>query len=347
MTSDYMIVGCGIAGIAFCEQLIANNRSFIVFDDCSQQSSTVAGGLYNPVILKRFSSVWKSEEQLQLALPMYERIEERLGGKLDFKVPVYRMFASVEEQNDWYAASDKPRLSKLLSTKMHDNTNKHIDAHFGFGEVLDTGRIDTKALVENYKALLRKTNQLKEESFEYGALEDGEKGLTYKGIKAKHIVFAEGFGMRKNPFFKDLPLNEVKGELLTIHAPSLKMDFVLKSSVFVIPIGNDLYRIGATYDWDDKTNAITEWAKEELVKKFKTIVNCDFTIVEQVAGIRPTVMDRRPLVGRYGDGDNVYILNGLGTRGVMIGPYVAKELYDYIENNQGLNEEIDIKRFER
>jgi len=57
---DYIIVGCGLAGIAFCEQLNAANKTFIVFDNASQHSSTIAGGLYNPVVLKRFTPVWKS-----------------------------------------------------------------------------------------------------------------------------------------------------------------------------------------------------------------------------------------------------------------------------------------------
>ena len=69
MTLDYIIVGVGIAGISFCEQLRANGKTFVEFDNASQKSSTVAGGLYNPVVLKRFTSVWKSSEQLDLALP--------------------------------------------------------------------------------------------------------------------------------------------------------------------------------------------------------------------------------------------------------------------------------------
>ena len=64
-----------------------------------------------------------------------------------------------------------------------------------------------------------------------------------------------------------------------------------------------------------------------------------------MAGIRPTVKDRRPLVGRHSAHKNVYILNGLGTRGVMIAPYVASELFQFIENNKALDSEIDIKRF--
>ena len=42
---------------------------------------------------------------------------------------------------------------------------------------------------------------------------------------------------------------------------------------------------------------------------------------------------------------NIAILNGLGTRGVMIAPSVAKELYNYIEKGIPLNNEININRF--
>ncbi|MDO6596151.1 FAD-binding oxidoreductase [Oceanihabitans sp. 2_MG-2023] len=341
---DYIIVGSGLAGIHFCEQLQANNKTFMVFDNQSQHSSVVAAGLYNPVVLKRFTSVWKSKEQLQLALPIYNKLEKDLNITLDYKTPVYRRFSSVEEQNDWFTASDKTALSEYLSIEIIKNNNSAIDANFGFGKVLETGRIDTKLLIESYKKQLLERNQLVEEDFNYEDL-IVKKELQYKDITARHIVFAEGFGVKKNPFFKDIPLKEVKGELLTIHAPDLKMDYILKSSVFLIPIGNDLYTIGATYNWNDKTNNITAKGKEELLKKLKTFLKCDFKVVSQVAGIRPTVTDRRPLVGKHEIHKNMYVLNGLGTRGVMIAPYVAKQLYHFIESNKDLETEIDISRF--
>ncbi len=341
---DYIIVGCGLAGIHFCEQLLANNKTFVVLDNKSQHSSVVAGGLYNPVVLKRFTSVWKSQEQLELALPIYNKLEKDLKVTLDYSTPVYRRFTSVQEQNEWFTASDKPELSEYLATQIIKNDNEAIDATFGFGKVLGTGRIDTKLLIESYKKQLLERNQLLEDTFNYEALII-EDTMQYQDITAKHIVFAEGFGVKKNPFFKDLPLKEVKGELVTIHAPDLKIDFVLKSSVFLIPIGNDLYTVGATYDWKDKTNNITAEAKEALLKKLKTVLKCDFEVVNQVAGIRPTVTDRRPLVGQHEIHENMYVLNGLGTRGVMIAPYVAKQLFNRIENNIALENEIDIARF--
>lgn len=342
---DYIIVGCGLAGISFCEQLIRANKSFVVFDNQSQQSSVVAGGLYNPVVLKRFTPVWKSEEQLSIALPLYHHIEEKLNIKIDYKIPVYRRFTSHEEQNNWFSASDNNHLVEHLSLKVVKNTNPCVYADFGFGEVLNTGRIDTNILTSAYKSYLKEESKLIEEFFNYSELKSIEQGISYKDISASHIVFSEGFGLKLNPFFNNLPLKESKGELLTIHAPELKIDYVLKSSVFVLPLGNDLYHIGATYNWNDKTNNITKEGREELLNKLKTFLNCRFEVVDQVAGVRPTVKDRRPLVGKHPEYKNMFVLNGLGTRGVMIGPYVAQQLFNYIENDESLDSEIDINRF--
>ena len=41
----------------------------------------------------------------------------------------------------------------------------------------------------------------------------------------------------------------------------------------------------------------------------------------------------------------MYVLNGLGTRGVLVAPAMAEALYNSIENDTPLPEEIDINRF--
>ncbi|MFB9055876.1 NAD(P)/FAD-dependent oxidoreductase [Mariniflexile ostreae] len=347
MEVDYIIIGNGLAGISFCEQLKAQKKTFVVFDNNSQQSSVVAGGLYNPVVLKRFTPVWKSDEQLQMALTMYQSLEQELGVQLDYKVPVRRKFTSVEEQNDWFTASDKPILHKYLRPKIIKNVNNAINAPFGLGEVLQTGRLDVKTLIDHYRAALLLKNICIEEAFQYELLQIHHNKVQYQNIIATYIVFAEGFGITQNPFFNDLPLVPTKGELLTIYAPDLKIDYVLKGPVFLIPLGNDLYSVGATYEWEDTTHNITEKGKIELLEKLKTLITCSFKIIGQVAGIRPTVKDRRPLVGQHEIHKNMFVLNGLGTRGVMIGPYVATQLFNLIENKEPLDKEIDSSRFSK
>jgi glycine/D-amino acid oxidase-like deaminating enzyme len=53
--------------------------------------------------------------------------------------------------------------------------------------------------------------------------------------------------------------------------------------------------------------------------------------MEHFAGVRPTVKDRRPLVGTHAEYSAIHILNGLGR--VMLGPSMAKALYNAIEND--------------
>lgn len=342
---DYLVVGLGLAGISFCEQLENHGKSYRVISDTSQQASLVAGGLYNPVILKRFTMAWKAREQMAMAMPYYKVLEEKLDTPLDIKIPVLRRFASLEEQNNWFAAMDKPNLDYFLSPTILQNANPSIDAPFGYGEVHYTGKVDTKKLITAYTAYLETKGWLQQEGFEYETLEVQSTRVRYKNLTAKKIVFAEGYGLKKNPYFNYLPLNGTKGELLTIHAPNLQEDRVIKSSVFIIPLGADLYRIGATYKWKDKTNTPTEEAQEELLDKLNIFLTCPYNVVDHVAGIRPTVADRRPLVGVHPKHPNVLLLNGFGSRGVLIAPYASGNLYQAMEYGKTLDPEMDIERF--
>ncbi len=342
---DYLIVGSGLAGISFSEIALQNNKSILVLDNNSQNSSKIAGGLYNPVILKRFTEVSQAKNHLPIMNDFFSNLEKKLNCKVNFEMPILRKFFSIEEQNNWFFASDKVNLAPFLSTNIISRKYAGIDSPFGYGEVLQTGYVDTALLLKKYKEYLIENNWFLEESFDYSLLQEGGNSIQYKEISARNIVFAEGFGMHANPYFKDLPLDGTKGELFIIKAAALDLDVIINTSVFILPLGNDLYKVGATYNWADKTDVPTEEGKTELIEKIKEILNCDFEIVEHLAGVRPTVKDRRPLVGTHSKHNSIHILNGLGTRGVMLGPALAKALFENIEFQKPLDREIDIQRF--
>ena len=288
---------------------------------------------------------WNARDQMDMAIPFYKNLEQKLKTKLDYKIPVLRRFASIEEQNLWFEAADKKDLDYFLSASILENKNPNIEAPFGYGEVKYTGRIDTKLLIESYTRFLMEKGALTKKSFDFNVFEATGDHISYKNIKARKIVFAEGYGLKSNPYFQYLPLNGTKGELLTIKAPELKEKAVIKSSAFIIPLGEDIYRLGATYKWKDKTNQPTDEARIELLDKLKTFLKCDFEVVEHVAGIRPTVTDRRPLIGQHPEHGNLYVLNGFGSRGVLIAPRASLNLYHHIEEGEPLDPEMDIARF--
>ena len=345
MKFDYLIVGSGLSGVMLCEALRKRGKSFKVISNKSQQASIVSSGLYNPVVLKRFNKAWDAEKHLPVAMSAYKELELFLGIKIDYKLPIYRLFSSIEEQNNWIIASDKISLKPYLISNIKSNINQNIYAPYGYGEVKSTGRIDTKLLLESYSNVLNNEKLISYESFQYDKLKISKK-IVYKGIESNKIIFSEGFGVRQNPFFNYLPIDGTKGELIIINAPKLNIEVIIKSSVFIIPIGNNNYLVGSTYAWDDFNNDPTINAKNKLLNKLDKLVLCPYKVIYQRAGIRPTVVDRRPLVGKHKSYENLYILNGLGSRGVLIAPTVANALINFIEDKLPLQKEINISRFD-
>lgn len=342
---DYIIVGGGIAAISLAELLYKNSRTFTVFCDSLYNATSVAGGIYNPVIVKRLSLPYNASEHIKFIGPFYKQIESRLNIRFDFPTPLLRCFASIEEQNNWFAASDKPGLSEFIPAKVVKTNYSGLDAPFGFGEVLKTGYIDTHLLLEKYHHWLQSQDAVIYSNFDYSLLEIKDSFVKYNEIEAKHIVFAEGFGIRNNPYFNFVPLEGTKGELLTIHAPDLKLDSIVNAGIFILPLGNDIYKVGATYEWTDKTNNPTSAARAELEEKLREIITCDYKVTSHVAGVRPTTKDRKPVIGTHAEHSNIHILNGLGTRGLMLGPPMAQQLFDYIEGGMPLEKAVDVNRF--
>ena len=66
---DCIIIGAGLAGVTLGHFLEKNKKTFCIISDHSQPTSRIAGGVYNPVVLKRFTSleVFIRKQKKQLA----------------------------------------------------------------------------------------------------------------------------------------------------------------------------------------------------------------------------------------------------------------------------------------
>ncbi|MDT0556225.1 NAD(P)/FAD-dependent oxidoreductase [Patiriisocius hiemis] len=341
---DYIIVGLGIAGLSLCEALLKANKSFVVIDKGANAATLVSGGVFNPVVLKRFTPAWRGAILLDTAIPFYRSLSKKLQVEIIENTPVYRIFNSIEEQNNWIIASDKKELASYLSTKLLKNGNNAINAPFGFGEVIHSGKINTALLFKSYRSYLNKKDALLTEIFQYQELIHNASNVVYKNIEARQLIFSEGAAAIHNPYFSKEYLIPNKGEYLIIRAPKLQWKSILKGSMFVIPLGDDCYKVGATYERGVSTFEKTEAAKEKILTSLSKMISCPFEVIDQITGIRPTTKDRKPLVGKHNEFKNYYFLNGLGTRGIMGAPWLASTLVDYIENEADLPSEIDISR---
>ena len=144
-----------------------------------------------------------------------------------------------------------------------------------------------------------------------------------------------------------MPTAPVKGEILHIKTEKpLPEEIIFNRGVFLVKNPQqDFYRVGATYEWKKLDYEPTTKARKQLTDKLDDLLKLEYEIIEQVAGIRPASKDRRPLIGNHPELKNVFIFNGLGTKGVSLAPFFANEFVESIINSKKLNDEVNINRY--
>lgn len=346
MEVDYLIVGFGIAGMSLAFQLQSEGKSILIIDGKEEKASIVAAGLYNPIVLRRFTLAWDAEKQMEYAKFFYADLSVFLNKNTTQNLPVYRKFNSPEEQNNWFQGIDKPLMGKYLSPYLKDSPSEFVDGDYKFGEVKHTGRVLIASIYETYRDKLLEQNKFLKEEFDFNKLKINDDHIVYNSIKAKRIVFCEGHKLKENPYFNYLPLIGNKGSYIIFKCPNLKLKVALKSYYFIIPLGNDLYKFGATYEYHFKNTNHDKSTRTELINRLEELIKSPFEVVNQVTGVRPTVKDRRPLLGNHLKYKPLYVMNGMGTRGVLLAPLCSFYLKNFMEKGEALPEEMNIKRFD-
>ena len=341
---DTIIVGMGIAGICYAETLHQNKKSFYVIDNKKTGSSKIAAGIFNPTVLKRYNMTWNGEQFHKNAIIFFKKIENKYKKKIIFNHDILKIFSSISDQNNWIVASKKPLLKDFLDSKIYTKKIKGIKTEFGYGEVNKCGRISTLNMINGFKNKFK--NNLLYEDFDFKKLSSHENKIVYNNIVSKNIVFCEGYGITNNPFFKNLPVTGSKGEFLIVKISNFSLNKIIKrSSIFIMPLENEHYWVGATYDNLDKKNKPTQLKKQWLIEKLESIVTLPYKIIDHKASMRPTTIDRRPMIGFHPDYKNIYLLNGLGSRGILLAPTLSHWLFDHIYKSEHIPQEVDIKRF--
>jgi glycine oxidase len=342
---DVIVVGFGLSGLAVTKRLEEQNKKVLVISGQFPTASQVAGGICNPVVLKKFNLAWNSEELYKNAVPFYKGFQQQFQENFYIEKPILKIFNSIKEQNDWFSALGKPILDNFLVEDLMVNKNISLNVPHKIGSTKHTGLLYVSSLLNSYKKYLIKMDRFLEEDFAFTDLNVDSESVRYKNYSADNIIFCEGTYVNQNPYFNYLPIEGNKGEYITIKAPNLKLDDIVKGSFFMIPKGNDTYKVGATYSRDFKGIDSTNSAKNQLIEKVKQMINCDFEVIDQEAGIRPTVTDRKPIIGQHPKYANVYISNGFGSRGILFAPTVSKQLVEAIYSGKEIPKEINVSRF--
>lgn len=339
---DYIIVGDGYAGLFFAHQLIKNNKSFVLFSEGKKSASQVSAGIINPVVLKKFTTFWKAQEQIDFLKNTLKEIENYTGKNYLLETPIHRIFHDENEQNLWLKKSDNEDLIHFLDKKF-DRLNV-VKNDFFTGKVNQSARLDVNGFFSGLFSFLENEDQLIKEKFDYSKIDTSNS--IYKDFKFKNILFCEGMGVKDNPYFSDIAVIPNKGHHIKVKLSTpIPENITIKKKHFLFPTYNGLYFYGGTYDREQLHHHIDDSAVEQLVKGLSEFYPSDFEVEEVNFGFRPTVKDRRPIIGSHHQHKNLYVFNGLGARGILNGCYFSKSLYDFIEHDIALDEEVSLGRF--
>lgn len=339
MNVDYLIVGGGITGRLLQLELMGRGSSTIVYDKSNDNHSTrVAAGLVNPVVGKFFTVGWRSDQYFPFLASHYKNLEETLKSKFFSSKPMKRIIASAGEQNRWLS---KAHLGKYIDfcSFSHEDI-KGLNTSFGVLNIHLAGEMDTEAFLSACNKIL----PTQSESFDYSVL-DAEK-QEYQSFSYKNIVFCEGYESFKNPYFKDyMEVVPTKGEILEIQAQGIPKDSIYLGPVFIQFIGNDLWRVGATYEQNQTSLEPTSLMRNDLVVKLNKLIDVPYEVVNHYCGIRPASIDRKPIMGKHPHIESMYVVNGMGSKAISMAPLLMREMSDYMEQDIPLPSEVDIKRF--
>ena len=309
-------------------------------------SSRIAAGVYNPFNFRQMMNNWRAVEMINAAKDLYRYAEKISNQKIFTERKILKVFTSIDERKLWERACEE-KEGLLADEKILENhLGEFVISPYGIGVVNNGGSIDTGMLIYVVGGKLKEQNSFSEEYFDPEKLEINSDGIIYDNkISAKHIIFCEGHLATYNPWFKFLPIKPAKGQLLHIYIPGLQLHDVINRGAYLLPLGNELFVLGSTFDNDVVDEISTKVAEEDLLSRLEKFIKVPVKVVSRYAGIRPAVQDRRPIIGKHPDFPQLSIINGMGSKAVLLSPWLAKKLAEHIERMEEIPREVNANRF--
>ena len=337
LTDDVLILGRGLAGAALAETLRARGLRVHVFDRArASRASVVASGVVNPVVFRRDVLSWRAAELLPIAQAFYTDFGLRNGGAVWHLTELVKLFPTPKEADQWKRAMSAPDTAPYTDQRAQSEVDAApIHAPHGHGTVTQAAWLDVPLFLEKQKEYLLQHGALTEERVHAEAIARHTDHVRIGLRSARWLVRCEG------AFAAAEGLVPVKGEGLTVRIQGLQLTRIVHRGVFLLPtpsLGNDVFRVGATFKWDNVWEGPTEQGRTWLLEKIAGITDAPVEVLDHWCGVRPASRDRRPILGATGPCEAVF--NGLGSRGVLLAPWCAQQLVDHLFDGKALDPEV-------
>jgi glycine oxidase len=332
-----LIVGQGIAGSVLALTLHAAGVPVHVADSGDPRSSTrVAAGILNPVTGKRYALSWRYDSFFQVAQDFYQRWAQEAGEVFWEDHRIERMLRPGEELNNWSLRQGQPEFAPYMRDVLPDAAwAPWIPDGFQCVGIAGAARVRFPALL----AFVRRYFEAKSAFFSRKINEHDLPDLlnTYN-----RIIFCEGYQSVYHTHFAHLPWQLSKGVAWLLQLPAEAPRVILKRTLLLAPLDNGLFWAGSNNLWDWASD--NEGNDDYLHAQLREMLRMEYTLVERLAAVRPTVKDRRPLIGHSRLHPRISLFNGTGTKGGLLTPWLAQHFTRHLLEGLPLDAAIDLER---
>jgi len=331
--TDTIIVGQGIAGSMMAYMLYLQRVPFMVIDPANANTaSRIAAGMFTPITGKRKTIQPLVLQQISFAIKTYQSIEQLIGCSFLHLENVYQVYSTATEQNDWIARSAKDDYSEFIVTS--PNLLPNIKQEMGACEINNSGWVDCGLMINGFADWLNLNGALLKADFIYSDLQIVKDAMEYHGIRFKSIIFCEGYRAVNNPFFKE-NIIPCKGDVLLIKYDHAGINRIIKkNSIYVVEKTNGVFKAGSTYYWNNKNAKPDEADKVLLELQLNALLEKDYSVIDHQSAIRPTTKNREVVVRQHPDNPRMFMLNGMGTKGVLQAPWWSERMMKLVLGNR-------------
>jgi len=341
---NILIIGGGVAGCSLAWQLAKKGINVKLLDKKENHSSFVAAGMINPIVFRRMNLSWRVDELLPYSQLFYNELETEMQQKFCTPLSIRRFFSSQQERDYWNKKQDLHEFQSYLTHHSDfDIPIANSNTKLGSALVKKGLRVDSLKFMKAFHRYL-----ITQKILEYALFNPEEfnpEGRNYQSKQYDSVVFCCGSENDTLPYFDEVNIEHTKGQIITIESDEINEKESWNQKGFILPIGNNKFKVGATIEREIRDVKTTPEALKELKGVLKNLSQGSFKVINQVAGIRPTVYDRRPVMGEHPDTKGLYVFNGLGTKGYLLAPLLSLEMANHILYKAKLNKECCVSRF--
>lgn len=346
MSPRILIIGQGLAGTALAWRLWEREVPFLIVDrDEAVTSSKVAAGLITPITGMRLTVSWRYDVFYREALRFYRACGKRMKQRFFFPRGYVRLLKNEAEIAKWHKRRRDPDMQPFLHRQTPELNAEVIHQPDNGFQQRHAAWLDTNTYLESSRQFFESLDSYTTAEVKPEDVHDDADGIEWNAQRFSHVIWAQGWSAEKHPLFHWVPFQSALGTILTVAADLQGEKRILNRGCWLLPRNDGSLRAGSTYEWKfDDPNTPSADQVQTLEATLHSLLKVPLNITVRQTAVRPIIKNRQALMGTHPTHPRIAFLNGLGSKGSLRSPWLARHLIEHLLDGAAIDTEMDLQQ---